>query len=212
MKLHLSLFPALLLALTLGLSACGGSGDDGGGESAVIETIETAATSTDPADCEKLATQAFLEQSQLEQGEAAVKGCEEDARQEDDDPDSVKVTNVKIDGSKATADVAFHGGTFEGQTLSLALVEANGSWKLDRIARFVELDRERLAKSLEKNVTSGDESLPRPLALCIGEVLRELPRAELEKAMIGGDPGPITEIVEGCQRGLGGNTGGTAEA
>jgi hypothetical protein len=197
-KLRFSLF-ALLLALPLVLAACGGSsGDD---ESAVIERIEAAVASTNPADCERYATQAFLEQSQFEKGAAAVKGCEEDAADTEDDPDSTKVTNVQITGSKATADVAFEGGTFDGQTISIGLVEEDGDWKLDEIARFVKLDRERFVKAFEAGVTSGGERLPRALASCMGEVLRELPRPELEEVVIGGDPQPIVEIVEGCQQG-----------
>ena len=199
-KLHLLLLPALLLTLTAGLAACGGAGGDGD-EAAVIETIETAATSTHPADCKKLATQDFLEQSEFEEGAAAVKSCEEDAEDTEDDPDSVEVTKVEIDGSNATAEASFEGGTFDGQALSLGLVEEDGTWKMDEIAGFAKLDQERFVEAFEKGITSGDESLPTPVASCIGEVFRGLSKTELEEVVISGDPQLLIEIIEGCQQG-----------
>lgn len=68
------LSPTLLIALApLTLAACGGSDEEGGGdEEAVVTTIETSATSFDPADCETYSTQAFLEQTYFETGKGAV--------------------------------------------------------------------------------------------------------------------------------------------
>jgi hypothetical protein len=198
-KLYLTLLPALLLTLALGLAACGGGESD---EDAVAETIETSALTTDPADCKKLATIAFLEQTEFEKGDAAVKSCEEDAEHDESDPDSVKVTKVEVDGSDATADAAFVGGTFDGQTLSVALVEEDGDWKMDEITGFAKLDQERLATALEEGVTSGDEALPDAMGACFGGVLRDLPAEEVEEVVIGGDQQPLIQILEGCQEGL----------
>jgi hypothetical protein len=199
-KLYLALLPALLIALALGLAACGGSGESD--EDAVVETIETSALSTDPADCKELATIAFLEQTQFEEGDAAVESCEEDAKEDENDPDSVKVTKVRVDGSDATADAAFVGGTFDGQTLSVALVEEDGDWKMDEITGFAKLDQERLATALEEGVTSGEGALPEDMGTCFGEVLRDLPAEEVEEVVIGGDQELLVEILEGCQEGL----------
>jgi hypothetical protein len=199
-KLHLALLPALLIALALGLAACGGGGESD--EDAVVETIETSALSTDPADCKKLATIAFLEQTQYEKGDAAVESCEADAKDDENDPDSVEVTKVKVDGSDATAHVAFTGGTFDGQTMSVALVEEDGSWKMDEITGFAKFDQERLATAFEEGVTSGEDALPKHVGTCLGEVFRELPAKQAEEVIIGGDPTPLVEILEGCQEGL----------
>jgi hypothetical protein len=199
-KLHLTLLPALLLALALGLAACGGGGESD--EDKVVETIETSALSADPADCKELATIGFLEQTQLEKGDAAVESCEEDAKDGENDPDSVKVTKVKVDGSDATADAAFEGGTFDGQTLSVALVEEDGTWKMDEITKFAKLDQEQLATAFEEALTSGEDALPEDVGTCFGEVIRELPAEEVEEVIIGGDPQPLVELLEGCQEGL----------
>ena len=59
-KLHLLLLPALVLGLSLGLAACGGGGESD--EDKIVETIETSATSTDPAICKETETLSFMEQ------------------------------------------------------------------------------------------------------------------------------------------------------
>jgi hypothetical protein len=196
-KLHLLLLPALMLALGFGLTACGGGGDSD--EDAIVETIETSATSTDPADCKKLATLKFLEQTQFQEGPAAVESCEEQAPETADNPDSVEVSEVEIDGSKAGAEVAFEGGNFDGQTFSSVLVEEGGTWKMDKLTGFVEFDQEQLASSLEDEFTRGEDALPAAVAACAGQAFRDLPAPEFEDLILGGDLQPLVEIVEGCQ-------------
>lgn len=198
-KLH-PLLPLALLALVFGLAACGGSESD---EDKVVEVIETSVTSTDPADCKELATQAFLEQTELEQGSAAVESCEESAEDTENDPESVEVSEVEVDGSSATADVAFTGGSFDGQTLSVALVEEDGDWKMDEVTGFAEFDQETLANTFEEGLQSGEDALDPQLASCFAEVIRDLPKAEAEEIVIGGSPDPVVEILEGCSEGLG---------
>lgn len=198
-KLH-PLFPLALLALVFGLAACGSSESD---EDKVVEVIETSVTSAEPADCKELATQAFLEQTELEQGSAAVESCEESAEDTENDPESVEVTEVEVDGSAATADVAFTGGSFDGQTLSVALVEEDGDWKMDEITGFAEFDQEKLADTFEEALQSGEDALDPQLATCFAEVIRDVPKAEAEEIVIGGSPDPVVEIIEGCSEGLG---------
>ena len=198
-KLQL-LLPFALLALIFGLAACGGGGEDD--EDRVVEVIETTVSSTDPADCKALATQKFLEQTEFSEGPEAVKGCEEDAKDTENNPDSVEVSKVEIDGSKATADVAFTGNDFDGQTLSVALVEEDGDWKMDEITGFAEFDQEKLATALEESLQSGEEPFEKDLAVCFAEVIRDSSKSEVEEIVIGGSSQPIAEIVEGCSQGL----------
>lgn len=199
-KLHL-LLPLALLALALGLVACGG-GSDESDEDKVVETIETSVVSTDPADCTELATQAFLEQTEFEQGAAAVESCEESAAETENDPDSVEVSEVEVDGASATANVSFEGGPYDGQILSVALVEGDGTWKMDEITGFVEFHQEHLAQSFEEGLTSGDNPLPGDVASCLGDELRQLPRPQFEELILSGDAQPLVELVEGCSQGL----------
>lgn len=192
------MLPLALAALALGLAACGGS--DESDEDKIVDVIETSVTSTDPADCEKFATQAFLEQTELSEGKEALESCEESAKDTEDDPDSVDVTEVEIDGSSATADAAFTGGSFDGQALTVALVEEDGDWKLDEITGFSKLDKDQLATSFEE-AFEGEEDFDPQVAACFGEVLRELPDSQVEEVVIGGSVDPVVEIVEGCTEG-----------
>jgi hypothetical protein len=198
LKKHHLLLPLALLALVFGLVACGGGDSD---EDKIVEVIETSATSADPADCKKLSTQAFLEQTELEQGAAAVESCEESAKDTSDDPDSVEVSEVEVDGSSATANAAFTGGSFDGQTLTVALVEEDGDWKLDEITGFAEFDQEQLASAFEEAFESEEDVDPQ-FATCFAETIRELPKAKAEEIMISGSEEPIVEILEGCSEGL----------
>ncbi|HEX6601744.1 MAG TPA: hypothetical protein VF030_03815 [Solirubrobacterales bacterium] len=198
-KPHL-LLPLALLALVFGLVACGGGGDSD--EDKVVEVIETSATSSDPADCKELSTHAFLEQTELEEGAAAVESCEESAEDTSDDPDSVEVSEVEVDGSEATANVAFTGGSFDGQTLTVALVEEGGNWKLNEVTGFAEFDQEKLASAFEEAFESEEDVSPE-FASCFAEVIRDVSKEEAEEIMIGGESQPIVEIIEGCSAGLG---------
>jgi hypothetical protein len=72
------LIAASLAALALALGACdGGDGD----EDRITEAIERSATTIVPADCKRLATRDFLEQTQFDQGAAALQSCREDAKE-----------------------------------------------------------------------------------------------------------------------------------
>ncbi|HEV2790413.1 MAG TPA: hypothetical protein VGV69_03845, partial [Solirubrobacterales bacterium] len=168
-------------------------------EDKVVEVIETSATSTDPADCEALATRSFLEQTQFSEGKEAVKSCEEDAEETEGDPESVEVTEVEVDGSSATADSEFVGGDFDGQVLSVALVEEDGEWKMDEITGFAKLDQEQLASSLEESFQSGENGLDAEVASCMGDALRELSEPEVEEVVFGGSSEPIVELLESCE-------------
>ncbi len=173
------LVPALLAASVLALSACGGSGDSESDEEQIMTTITTAVVSKDPADCEKLTTQAFMEQTSSVTGKEAVKTCEEEAKDGTGDPKKATVTKVTVNGSKATADVAFVGGDLGGQKLEMALVEEDGAWKVDKIERFVVLNKGALihtyALGLAKSELSSSQTS------CILDGIRSSSRAELEK-------------------------------
>jgi len=196
-KLHL-LFPLVLLALALCLAACGSGESD---EDKIVEVIETSATSSDPADCEALSTQAFLEQTQLSDGTKAVESCEANAGETKDDPDSVEVSEVEVDGTDATAEAAFVGGNFDGQTFIVALVEEDGDWKLDRLTGFAEFDQERLGTSFEEELLSEGESVDKALAECFGEAVRQAPQKQAEGLILDGSPQGFVELINGCAKG-----------
>lgn len=195
-KLRL-LLPAALLALGLGLAACGGGGGESD-EEKVEATIETAATSTDPANCAKYSTLKFMEQTNSGQGAEAEKACEEEAEKGEDQPEAVAVSNIEIEGEEASADVAFEGGNLDGQTLTVALVEEEGQWKLNELTGFANFDAEKLIAALIEQLKSEASVEPRVIT-CIADGLRELDESQFEELVIKQETQPIVEIAKSCE-------------
>ncbi|HWB68713.1 MAG TPA: hypothetical protein VG518_01925 [Solirubrobacterales bacterium] len=175
-----------MLLAALALAACGSGESD---EEKIVDVIETASTSTDPASCTEFLTQTFVDQVETGEGAAAVKECEEDAADGSGNPDSVDVAEVEVDGSNATADVTFHGGDLGGQALTLALAKEDGDWKLDEIQRFVKFDRAKIDASFEEALESA-EGIDTE---CILEGLSEYSDGELEEAILGSE---LEELIE----------------
>jgi len=195
-KLHLLLLPAVLLALAFGLVACGGGGESD--EDKIAGAIEDAATSTDPAVCGETQTLAFMEQTTGESGKGAEKECEKEAEEGANQPDSVSVSKVEVDGENATADAEFKGGQFDEQILELALVEEDGDWKLDEFSGFAKFDPAPFIAELSKQLEEEPEIEPQ-VASCIVEGIEELSDSELESLVVENNTEPIVEIAESCE-------------
>jgi len=183
------------MSLALALSACGGGESN---EAQIISAIETSATSTDPADCEALATLGFMEQTEFEEGQDAQKACEDEAEDGSNNPDSVTVTNVNVsvNGSSATADAAFDGGNLDQQTVTVGLVEEGGAWKLDELQRFVVFDREPLLESIREDISEEAGGEGEELEVCLVEELEEASDEKFEEAVLSLDA--FVALAEGC--------------
>jgi hypothetical protein len=133
-------------------------------------------------------------------GSDAIESCEEDAENDSGDPDSVKVTDVQVQGSDATADVAFSGGNFDGSTLRVALVEEDDGWKLDETTEFVDFDREGLLKALEESFGE-EEFSPKEakLAECILGAFGARSDQGLEEVFLDGASG-FAEVFGECEQ------------
>lgn len=184
----------LLIVSALAIAACGSGSSD---ESEIEEAVEVSATSKDPADCKKLSTQHFMEQTARSEGSEAVKVCEQNASN-GAGAKSVGVSEVEVDGSKATADVALTGGSFDGQTLEIALVKEGDQWKLDELAGFAKFDEKKVVEILEDQFDEPSSGVSKSQASCIVESFEEAPAAELEGALLSGATQGFEEIAEGC--------------
>jgi len=185
------------LIAALALAACGG-GDDGGGSSSDEERIEAliedSVGTDDPSVCTKAATLNFLEQTELEEGEAAIDSCVESTQDPSDDPDSVAVSAVKVDGKTATANVAYGGGSFDGQSLSVSLVDEDG-WKLDRIEDLIDFDPRLFGSAFAANPP---DEVTEERAQCLGDELATADPDELEAAILSGDPTELAPYFAPC--------------
>ena len=180
------------LALPVGLAACGDDDDGGGGdEEAVTEAIQTASTSTDPADCTNLLTANFLEQV----GQT-VEECEADAADDSDDPDSVEVSEVIVDGDTATADAAFSGGDIDGSTIAMTLVNEDDQWKIDSFDEVVEFNADSVRAGILEQIAADPDLTPEQVA-CVQGAIEGAADDELEPILLG-DSSALEDLVSDC--------------
>jgi hypothetical protein len=185
---------ALLVFTALPLAACGGGSSDA---DKITETIEKAATTSDPSNCTELETLNFVEQNNQEQGKAALKTCEEEAEAEQEQAEGANVSNVSVDGEKATAEVEFEGGGLGQQSLEVALIKDEGNWKLDQIEGFANYDGKALGEAFEKQFEEEEELTPEQTK-CIAGKVAEASQAEAEELFFSGNPEKIIELSQGC--------------
>jgi ABC-type glycerol-3-phosphate transport system substrate-binding protein len=184
-----------VLVSALALAACGGSESP---EDKITGVIEKSVTSTDPAVCTETQTTAFVEQTNSGNAKEALAKCEEDAEEAKNNPESIEVKEIEVEGEEATAKVSFTGGSFDGQTIAVALVQEEGDWKLNEAVEFVNLDREKLIAAFEKKL--GEEAEIEPaVAECLIEGIEEASDSELEGFVFGEQEG-LVGIAEECTK------------
>ena len=186
---------ALLVLAALTITACGGGDSD---EDKISEVIEKAATTTDPSNCTELETQRFAEQNSQQKGKAAIKACEEEAEAGEEQAEGAKVSNVSVNGEKATAEVEFEGGSLGSQALEVALVQEDGDWKLDQVEGFASYDGEALGEAFEKQFEEEPEGVSPEQATCIAQKIAGLSKPKAEELFFGGSSEPIIKLAEGC--------------
>jgi len=180
--------------LVLALAACGGGGDD---EGDIADVIQTSLKSTDPANCTKLATQQFVNQTDFSTGEQAIKECQDAAADTSDNPDSVEVTQIEVDGDNAAANVSFTGGSFGGSTLAVALVKDGEGWKLDKITDIVNLDVATFKQAFADRVAaSGDASAQ--VKACITQAIQGASADQIKQALLGGTEQDLITLFSQC--------------
>jgi hypothetical protein len=187
---------ALLVLAALTLTACGGGGSSDEGK--ITKTIETVATTSDPSNCTELETLSFAEQNTTEKGQAAVETCEKEAEAGEEEAEGANVSNVSVNGSKATAEVEFEGGALGSQTLEIALAEEGGTWKVDKIEGFASYDGKALGEAFEKQFEEEPGELSPEQAKCISGKVAEASQAEAEELFLSGSSEKIIELAQGC--------------
>jgi hypothetical protein len=198
-KKSLLILPFVLLS-ALAVAACGGGGSSSssGGETSAIEAaIETAATSTDPAKCSEVQTEAFNEAETGVSGEKSLEACEKEVEEESEPAESVTISNVAEEGETATAEVAVEGGSLDGQALELGLAKEGGSWKLNEFLGLTKYDAANIASFLEGKLEE-EEGVEPSLAKCVAEGVEKMSKEEAEAMIFEKSSEGIEEIARGC--------------
>jgi hypothetical protein len=201
LKKSLLILPLVLLAAALSLSACGGGSSSSGGsgeEGAIEEAIESSATSTEPSKCTEFQTMAFNETESGETGAAATKACEEEVENEEEPSESVSVSNIKVNGESATAEVEITGSDLNGQAVELEVLKEEGDWKLNEFLALTKFNGASLGESLEEKFAEEGEVTP-ALAKCVSEGVAAMSKSEAEGLIFEQDISPIEEIAKGCE-------------
>lgn len=167
---------------------------------AVVYTLTKTATSRNPAFC-GLMTARFVEQSfESRDGAAGFYWCR--ARPTGAlRPHAVGVSNVRVSGNRATADVAYRGGSFSGSTLRFSLVEREGRWKVDRLLGLATFDRKAIIAAIREYLRHGPFILSPRAAGCVMAAFGRYSNDEIEKQYVGGPSfGVATRIYLRCDR------------
>jgi hypothetical protein len=191
-RLLVSLASAVLAPLVL--AACGGGSSD---EGEIVATIEKVATTDVLSNCTELQTVRFLEQDTRKKGEAAVEVCEAEMKEKVEQARRATVSEVEVEGEKATAVVAFDGGSLDAQSLDISLVK-EGHWKIDHIDGFAVYEGKALAKAFAKELAEGKENVSPKVLSCFTAKVEAVSRAEAGELFLGGSTEPIIALVEEC--------------
>jgi hypothetical protein len=199
--------PVLLIVAALPLAGCGGDDTDTGAadtsatgaddEAQITDVITTAATTTSKEVCTDLETQRFVDQNSGKTGAASLQDCAT-LEPGESDADSVEVSNVEVDGDRATADAAFTGSIVDGQTLSLSLVKEGDQWKLDHFDSFVDFDSQALADSFTRQLGGPNGDLTPAQLNCVRQVITTAPPKTVEDAIISGQQPQIQALFADC--------------
>jgi len=190
--------PATLSALVVAALGIAGCGEEDGQEAEDIgQVVAESVRSDDPASCTELATPRFIEQTQFATGRRATAACRRETGDPSDDPGSVEVSDVEVDGDRATADVAFEGSVFDGSVVTVALVREEERWKLDRLEDIPEFDRqafeeafvEQAQHSGELNARQGD---------CVIEQFGGLSDDDMKELLLSGDKARLASVLKPC--------------
>ncbi len=168
-----------------------------GDEAKIAKTIEAVATSTDPAYyCDAKVTPRYLEQTTGTKPPFADEVCESET--EASRADSVTTSEVAVDGNRATAMVAYTGGSLDGSKLAVGLVKNGGEWKLDRLIAFRRFDRAKFDRAYRRSFLAFGS--PTSSADCALAKARRFSNTEIETAALRDSPRVFTPIFVACDR------------
>jgi hypothetical protein len=117
---------------------------------------------------------------------------------EDNSAKSVKVSDIKVNGESATADVAVTGSALNEQSVEVELANEGGDWKLNKFLGFSHFDAHALGDAIEAELEK-EEGVSASLAKCVAGGVSKLSQEEAESVAFEKNLETIEEIVSGCE-------------
>jgi hypothetical protein len=177
--LVLSKSDAIAIAL---LRECPEHEFQGTDEQKVERTIGKLFSGRDPALCVEVVTARYLEESLHSSGLSPLQGCFAAVQARLHLTNIVRVTEIEVDGSRATgnAEILTEGLGLKGQILTLALVEDRGHWKADRLLGFARLDRSALTDGIVSGLEAIKVAVTKRMKKCLLLAIDRLSQAQVE--------------------------------
>lgn len=178
----------------ISLAACGGGeAQEPKIEAAIREELKAQA----PAICPAMET-ATMQKQVHEHLIGALRNCEAGDTGKSL-VKSIKVSNVKVDGESATADVTVEGGNLAGQTVMMALNKNSGEWEIHRVPAFHHYDRRALLHAFMEGVDQVAKTpAEKRFAACVAHELKNEAQRQIKRLMLNPAPSPFDFRVELC--------------
>jgi hypothetical protein len=187
------------------VAGCGGGSDDGDATEEIEQLLETAFTTSDPAQCDQITLEGIRDLNpRVAQADDPFAECRQ-SLDSGGEADSIEISDVSVDGSEATAVVAPEGGSLAGSRVTVSLVD-DGGWKLNGFDTVELADREAYLAELEERSADsfGNEAFTAKEAACITEdITANASDEELEASLSEQELGFVYDAVRTC---LGGGT------
>jgi len=96
-----------------------------------------------------------------------------------------------------TANVAFHGGSFDGSTLSVSLIKDGDQWKLDKITDIPSFNFPGLVRALTAKFSS-EGTIPPQVASCIVQAFNNAGADQVKSIILSGNGDQLTALFSTC--------------
>jgi hypothetical protein len=183
-----------VIVMVVGVAAVVFAGCGAGEQHEIAGVVQHGMTSHDPRTvCEGSLAPGLL--TRIYGGAAQCHEIERAPGEQIGQAQSVDVMHVRVDGGRATAAVAIHGGSHDGASGTLVLERRGEGWRVADLA--VDLLRSQFEVSLR-----AAPGVSAPAKACIAKKMREVDDAAFKRIAIAGGPAAqrqLTRIAAVCE-------------
>jgi hypothetical protein len=107
------------------------------------------------------------------------------------------VTDVNVDGNKATATAKATGSIFNGQSIKVALVKEGDQWKLDEFTGFENFNKDAMIAAFKQQFSQEPGTTPQAVN-CVVSQFQAASDADIEATFTGSDPQAENRLFGPC--------------